>query len=237
MKACVIVPTYNERGSVEPLLERLRRVGVPGLQVLFVDDSSPDGTADAVRAEMSKDASVHLIVRSGKKGIGSAHVAGFSLALSELGADAVVEMDADLQHPPEKIPELLASIGSGADVAVASRKVEGGGAPDWSFWRRTVSGGANLYARVILGIPVKDCTSGFRALGRNAAQALVDAESPSSEYFFQVASLYLLRKRGMKMVEVPFVFGRRTTGESKLGWGEVFRFFVGVLKLRASSDG
>lgn len=237
MNACVIIPTYNERENIKPLAERLRKAGVPGLQVLFVDDGSPDGTAYAIREEMSTNPSVHLLLRAGKKGIGSAHVEGFAEAMGKLGSDVLVEMDADLQHPPEKIPELIASLGPVADVAVASRKVAGGGTVGLSLWRRTVSWGANFYARVLLGIPVKDCTSGFRALSKAAAQALVESDLQASEFVFQVASLYLLKKRGMRMAEVPFIFGERTAGESKLGSGEVIKFFFGVLKVRMSSIG
>ena len=237
MNVCVVIPTYNERENIRPLLERLRGIGVPDLQVLFVDDSSPDGTADEIRREMSSDASVHLLLRGGKQGIGSAHIEGFSEAIREHSADVLVEMDADLQHPPEKIPELLSSLASGSEVAVASRKVPGGGTVGWSLWRRTVSSGANLYARVMLGIPIRDCTSGFRALSKRAAQVLVESAFRAPEYYFQVASLYLLRKRGMKMVEVPFIFGERRSGRSKLGWAEFVRFFFGVLKWRMSSIG
>jgi dolichol-phosphate mannosyltransferase len=237
VKACVVVPTYNERENIKPLLDRLRKVDFPGLQVLFVDDSSPDGTSDEIRKEITKDPSFHLLVRGTKKGIGSAHIDGFAEAIRELGADVLIEMDADLQQPPEKIPELVSAVSAGADVAVGSRKVSGGGAVDWSLWRRTVSRGANFYARTVLGIPVKDCTSGFRALNKAAAQFLVESDSQTSEFFFQVASLYKLKKRGMRMVEVPFIFGARAAGKSKLSRGEFFGFFIGVLKLRSSSTG
>ncbi len=237
MNACVVIPTYNERENIKPLLRRLREIGMPGLELLFVDDSSPDGTADVIREEMSGDASVHLLLRGSKQGIGSAHIEGFAEAMREYAADVLVELDADLQQPPEKIPELVASVRSGADVAVASRKVTGGGTVGWSLWRRTVSSGANFYARVLLGIPIRDCTSGFRALSRNAAQVLVEGKVQASQFYFQVASLYLLKKQGMKMVEIPFVFGERRSGRSKLGWGEIVGFFFGVLRLRLSSIG
>lgn len=237
MNACVVVPTYNERENIKPLLERLRGTGLPGLEVLFVDDSSPDGTADVIRDEMSRDASVHLLLRGGKQGIGSAHIEGFAEAISEHGADVLVEIDADLQQPPEKIPELVAAISSGADIAVASRKVPGGATVGWSVWRRTVSSGANLYARFVLGIPIRDCTSGFRALSKNAARILLESKVQASQFYFQVASLYVLKKRGMGMVEIPFVFSGRHAGRSKLWWGEIFRFFFGVLILRLSSIG
>jgi dolichol-phosphate mannosyltransferase len=141
-------------------------------------------------------------------------------------------MDADLQQPPEVIPELVDAVRSGADVAVASRKVPGGGTQGWSFWRRTVSWGANTLARTVLGIGVKDCTSGFRALSLRAAKAIVEGELKTADYAFQVASLFVLKKRGMKMVEIPFVFGERKIGRSKLGRGEIVRFFFSVISLR-----
>jgi dolichol-phosphate mannosyltransferase len=237
VKVCVVVPTYNERENIGPLLARIRKVTVPDLQVLFVDDSSPDGTADEIREEMRDDKSIHLLVRDSKKGIGTAHMEGFAESIKTLGADIILEMDADLQQPPEKIPELVAAVEAGADVAVASRKIPGGGTSGWGLWRRTVSSGANRYARFVLGIPVKDCTSGFRALNRRAANTLAESNALAAEFFFQVASLYLLKRRGMKMVEVPFVFGERAAGKSKLSGGEIGSFFVGVLKLRFSSIG
>lgn len=235
MIACVIVPTYNERENVAFLLQRIKAMRSRALHVLFVDDSSPDGTAEVVRREAEREAWVHLLVREGKKGIGSAHIEGFAEAIKSLSADMVVEMDADLQQPPEKIPELLAAVEAGADVAVASRKVPGGGAEGWSLWRRTVSWAASAYARNILGIGVRDCTSGFRALNRRAASLLVESGLRTPDYTFQVASLFFLKRRGMKFVEVPFVFGVRAAGKSKLGWGEILRFFFGVLRLRLSS--
>jgi len=229
-----VIPTYNERENVEQLLRRVREMRTPGLHVLFVDDNSPDGTAEVIRSEAKSEDWIHLLVREEKKGIGSAHVEGFSEAIKSLLADAVVEMDADLQQPPEKIPELLTALQAGADVAVASRKVPGGAAIGWSLWRRAVSWGANAYARGVLGIDIKDCTSGFRALNRQAASLLIEAGLRAPDYSFQVASLYFLKRRGMKLVEIPFVFGERAAGKSKLGWGEILRFFFGVLRLRLS---
>ncbi|MDV3276836.1 MAG: polyprenol monophosphomannose synthase [Nitrososphaerales archaeon] len=227
-----MVPTYNERENIAPLLERLGKVALEGLHVLFVDDSSPDGTADVVREAMKGNESVHVLIREGKKGIGSAHIEGFARALETLSPDVLIEMDADLQHPPEKIPDLVAAIANGADVAVASRKVEGGGTEGWSLWRRGVSKGANVMAKVVLGLGVNDSTSGFRALSSRATRVLVDSELPSQSYFFQVASLYLLKKRGMKMVEVPFRFQARKAGKSKMGISEIVGFLLGVWKLR-----
>jgi dolichol-phosphate mannosyltransferase len=236
LAACVVIPTYNERENVGPLVEAIESLRLPGLLVMFVDDSSPDGTADEIRRVAANRPYVHLIVRAGKKGLGSAHIEGFKHAMDELGAQVLMEMDADLQHPPSKIPELISALARGNDVVVASRKIEGGGTTGWSLWRRAVSGEANIFARLVLGLKVKDCTSGFRALDRRAAEILVDAHLPDSGYSFQVASLFYLKKRGMKMAEVPFTFGTRKLGSSKMGSGEIGRFFLSILRLRILGD-
>lgn len=228
---CIVVPTYNEKENIEPLVQAIEDARIPGVKVLFVDDSSPDGTADEVRRLAAERAWVHLVVREGKLGLGSAHLKGFDEA-AKLGAEVVVEMDSDLQHPPSKVPALVEALGEGYDVALASRKVKGGGTGDWALWRRGVSRGANLLARWVLGLGVKDPTSGFRALSRRAALALVGARLPTSGYSFQVASLYYLKRNGMKMTEVPFTFGPRRHGRSKMGAREVGRFFVSIVKLR-----
>ncbi len=232
MKACVVVPTYNERETVRALVQGIEDNSSPDLEMLFVDDSSPDGTADEVRSLASADRRVHLLLRSRKAGIGAAHLDGFREALENIKPDIIVEMDGDLQHPPQKLPELVAAIAGGADVAIASRKVEGGGTVGWSLWRRAVSRGANLMARTVLALGVKDSTSGFRALSSRAAATLVNGNLPTSSYSFQVASLYLLKRKGMKMVEVPFTFQVRVAGRSKMGLGEILEFFLSVLKLR-----
>lgn len=232
MRICVVIPTYNEKENVAPLLDRMRKVGLQDLHVLFVDDASPDGTAEAVREEMSRDKSVQLLEREGKKGIGSAHLDGFRKAIETLSPEMLVEMDADLQHPPEVIPELAAAMQRGADVVLASRKVKGGGTVGWSLWRRVVSKGANVLAEAILGLEVKDSTSGFRALNQKAALSLVGAQLPTPAYSFQVASLYYMKKRRMKIVEIPFVFETRRAGKSKMGLGEVVGFFLDIWKVR-----
>ena len=235
MATCVVIPTYNEKENVAPLVQGILTVE-PSIEILFVDDSSPDGTADEVRRVSRGRPNVRLLVRESKRGIGGAHLEGFRYAMENLGATVVVEMDADLQHPPDKLPELLSTLATGYDVVVASRKIPGGGTTGWSLWRRTVSRGANLLARVVLGLKVKDCTSGFRAIGRESAELLVRAHLPDSSYSFQVASLYVLKKAGKRMAEVPFTFRTRKAGRSKMGIGEIGRFFLSVLKLRLTGD-
>lgn len=236
MKACVVVPTYNEKANISALVQRLRSGSIKEMEVLFVDDSSPDGTADAVRQEAAADSSIRLLVRPEKKGIGSAYIDGFRVVLKG-GAEAVLEMDADMQHPPEKAADLVEAVARGADVAVASRYVEGGGSAGWGLGRRAVSRGANWLARNFLGLSVRDCTSGFRAYSRRAAEKLVETDLPVSGFEFQVAALRALK--GMKVVEVPYVFEPRQRGRSKLGAAGVARFFwyVVTAALRSGLQG
>ena len=230
MKTCVVVPTYNEKENVEGLVQRLKSVGVSDLTLLFVDDNSPDGTQEAIREVSKSEPWVFLLAREAKKGIGSAYVDGFRHAAATLDPDILVEMDADLQHPPSALPDLLKAIDGGADVAIASRYMQGGGVVGWGRARRLISKGANAYSRFMLGLPVMDCTSGFRAYTRACAVKVTTARLPAKGFEFQVATLFLL-KQGAKMVEVPYVFSPRRAGKSKLGPGDMTRFLAGVAKL------
>ncbi|MDG7007129.1 MAG: polyprenol monophosphomannose synthase [Nitrososphaerota archaeon] len=227
---CIVIPTYNEKDNVEPLVRGIEGERIPGLKVLFVDDSSPDGTSEVIRSVAATRPWVEVLQRRGKQGIGSAYREGFRKALSDPGTEAVVEMDSDLQHPPAAIPDLLRALGQGADVAVGSRYVAGGGVPRWSLFRRWVSRGANAYARWVLGLEVRDATSGLRAYRRKAAEEIANADLPAKGYEFQVASLYCL-KEDYRVTEVPFVFGSRAKGESKLGVADGLRFFVRVPRI------
>ena len=228
-RLCAVVPTYNERENVGRLVEDVRRASIPGLTLLFVDDTSPDGTGDLIRDIASSDASVRLFVRSRKAGIGSAYQDGFREALLSIAPDIIIEMDADLQHPPSVIGHLVRAIQAGADVAVASRYVAGGGATGWSLRRRAVSKGANAYARTLLGIKVRDATSGFRAYTRAKAEQVAGAALPARGFEFQVASLHLLK--GSRFAEIPYTFAARTAGKSKLGLVDMARFFFSVIRI------
>ncbi len=232
-KLCAVVPTYNERENVERLVEEVRRVAVPGLTLLFVDDASPDGTSELIRGIASHDHSVKLLERNAKTGIGSAYQDGFREALSSIAPDIIIEMDADLQHPPSAIGELVRAVQAGADVAVGSRYVADGGVLGCSLWRRTVSKGANAYARTMLRIKVRDATSGFRAYTRAKAEQVADSALPARGFEFQVASLYLLRK-GSRFTEVPYTFVARTAGRSKMGLPDMVRFFFSVIRIALS---
>ena len=229
-RVCVVVPTYNERENVKRLCDEIFQLEDTRIEVLFVDDSSPDRTGDLLRGISAENGRVHVISRTSKQGIGSAYVAGFSEALSGLSSDVVVEMDADLQHPPSLIPILVRTVESGAGVAVASRYVEGGGVAEWGFLRRTVSRGANAFARMAIGLSTRDCTSGFRAYDRETVAILIASDLPTRGFEFQVAALLALKER-TQVVEVPFTFRPRSHGKSKLGLLDVLRFAVNVARM------
>lgn len=230
---CLEVPTYNERENIDSFLDAVRSVRGSKWEVLFVDDSSPDGTAQAISEQAERDPTIHLMVRKEKMGIGSAHQDGFREAIRSLSPEVIVQMDADLQHPPSSIGNLVSAIEGGADVAVASRYVPGGGSTGWSLWRRTISRGANFYARTMLGLKVKDATSGFKAYSRAAAERIAQAGLPTKGFEFQVASIRLLQK-DMKIVEVPYTFSARAAGVSKLRFPDVVRFFFSILRMSFS---
>jgi dolichol-phosphate mannosyltransferase len=227
-KVCVVVPTYNERENVRALVESIEQARISDLSVLFVDDSSPDGTEEEVRRVAESRPWVRILVRENKRGIGSAYQDGFKEAVSQTGASVLVEMDADLQHPASALPKLVEALASGADVAVASRYVEGGGSSGWSKWRRMLSRGANAYARTLLRLPVRDATSGFRAYTSRATEELARSRLPAKGFEFQVAALYHL-KRSCRIVEVPYVFVTRKAGKSKLRLWDALRFFFVVM--------
>jgi dolichol-phosphate mannosyltransferase len=232
-KLCVVVPTYNERENVGRLVEEVRRAAIPDLTLLFVDDTSPDGTGDVIRGIASRDPSVRLLVRSSKTGIGSAYQDGFREAILTMSPEIIIEMDADLQHPPSAISELVRTVQAGADVAIGSRYVAGGGVSGWNLWRRTVSKGANIYARVMLRIKVMDATSGFRAYTRAKAEQVASAALPAKGFEFQVASLYILKGES-RFAEVPYTFAARKAGRSKLGLVDMARFFFSVFRIAIS---
>lgn len=230
---CIVVPTYNERETISAYLGALEAVRGPQTSILFVDDSSPDGTGDIIREAATLDPSVKLLVRKEKMGIGTAYRDGFREVLRSPSISVIVQMDADLQHPPSTIAGLVNAIEEGADVAIASRYVPGGSSSGWGFWRRMISRGANAYARTLLGLKVKDATSGFRAYNRAAAEALSGAGLPTKGFEFQVASVRILQPK-LKIVEVPYTFSARSAGASKLGFTDVLRFFIAVLGLSLS---
>ncbi len=234
--AVVVIPTYNERENIGALVDRLDSargsLKPVDLQVLFVDDSSPDGTASEVRRLMATFEFVHLLERQGKLGLGTAYRDGLQSSMRQFGPDILVQMDSDLQHPPEKVPELVSAVMGGADLALASRYVPGGGVKGWSRRRRLVSGGANFLARTILGLKAHDVTSGFKAFSKRGAQALLEAKLSASGFSYQVETVKVMKDRGLALVEVPFVFEQRLSGSSKLSSREILGFLKTVARLR-----
>jgi dolichol-phosphate mannosyltransferase len=214
VRAVVVLPTYNERPNIEPFLRAVREAA-PGIEVLVVDDSSPDGTADAARELAAELGGVRVLVRPGKEGLGSAYRAGFAQVLRE-GYDVVVSMDADLSHDPAALPEMLRLIEAGADVVIGSRYVQGGGTTDWPVRRQLLSKWGNRYTRLLLGLPTNDCTSGYRAY-RASTLASIDPSATEAEgYAFLTELVRRGADAGANVVETPIVFRDRTHGKSKM---------------------
>lgn len=218
MRCVIVVPTYNEASTIEDLLEAIDAVRgrVPGasVDVLVVDDGSPDGTQDVVRDRPGFGGWIHLLPRTTKDGLGSAYRAGFAEAVRR-GYEAVVQMDADGSHPAYAVPALVRLLRT-HDVAIGSRYVTGGRTEGWPARRRAVSWSANTYARGMLGLRTRDTTSGFRAWRTEAIAAAGVLRSTASGYGFQVESTWSCERHGLRVAEHPIVFTERTAGESKM---------------------
>jgi dolichol-phosphate mannosyltransferase len=213
VRALVVVPTFNEAESISELLDRTLHSD-PRVDVLVVDDGSPDGTARLVKAMMAEQERLHLLERSEKQGLGMAYRAGFDWGLDR-GYDVLVEMDADLSHPPEKIPALLDGLRD-ADVVIGSRYVSGGRTVNWSRARATLSRAGNAYVRLALRLPVHDATAGFRAYRRAVLRALAMDTVQSNGYCFQVEMAHRAWQEGFRIAETPITFTDRVAGESKM---------------------
>lgn len=215
----VITPTYCERESLEEVVRGVNTV-LPAARLLIVDDASPDGTGDLADDLAAADPRVDVLHRPAKAGLGTAYVAGFLRALAD-GADVVVTMDADGSHDPGDLPRLVAALAGGADVAIGSRNVPGGGVVGWGPGRHALSKGGSLYARTVLGASVRDLTSGFKAYSRRALEAVAPATVRSNGYSFQVETTWRALAAGLRVEEVPIVFTDRRVGRSKMS-GRVF---------------
>ena len=213
-RALVVVPTYNERDSIGELVARLHDAAGSALDVLVVDDSSPDGTATLVRRLGARYRFLELLQRPAKGGLAGAYLAGFRWGLQR-GYEALVEMDADLSHDPADVLRLLAEL-EHADLALGSRYVPGGGVINWGRTRRWLSRGGNRYARALLSLGVTDATSGFRAYRASWLEALDLTTIRSEGYAFQVEMVRRARASGARVVEVPITFTERTRGRSKI---------------------
>lgn len=209
----VVLPTFNEKDNLE---EIATAIVSQGFRLLVVDDASPDGTGD-LAARMAQDNKlIDVLHRKRKEGLGPAYRAGFDRALAS-DPEAVVEMDADFSHDPSDIPRLVEALDDGADLVIGSRYVPGGATPDWPALRRMVSRGGNLYARRMLGTPIRDMTAGFRAFTRAALEQLPYENAQASGYGFQVEMAWRAHTAGLTVAEVPVIFRDRTSGTSKMG--------------------
>jgi Predicted membrane protein len=236
MKVVIVIPTYNERENIAPLIRELlfRFESIPhDMHILVVDDSSPDGTAEVVRELAADHRNVHLITGQ-KKGLGAAYIRGFQHATDVLGADAVFEMDADFSHKPEDVIRLLVNLEHGSDFVIGSRYVPGGTIPrDWSWIRRANSVFGNIVARYVAGMyRVRDCTAGFRAIKTSLLRKINLAGLGVQGYAFQVALLHAAIVQGARVVEVPVDFIDRKHGESKLGLRDIVEFIINAWWIR-----
>ncbi len=227
----MVIPTYNEAENLPPLLERVFAQPLP-LHLLIVDDNSPDGTgqvAEALRKTYGNR--LHVLHRKEKRGLGPAYRAGFQYVL-EQGATIVGQMDADLSHPPERLPLMYQALEE-ADVVLGSRYVPGGGVdPHWAWYRKLLSWGANLYARTLLGLPVRDVTGGYRLWRREVLTTIPLERVRSTGYVFQIEMIFLAHRLGFRIREIPIFFRDRQWGHSKLSFAVQREAAWAVLWLR-----
>ncbi len=231
-KILVVIPTYNEAENIPKLIPAVLRQA-PNLDVLIVDDGSPDGTGAIVKDIMAANRQVHLIERTGKQGLGTAYVRGFRYAI-EHGYDFVFEMDADFSHSPNDIPVFLAKI-QNADLVLGSRYIDGVRVLDWPMNRLLLSYSANVYTRIITGLPIHDATGGFKCFRIEALKAIDLDSIRSNGYAFQIEMSFKVWKKGFRIVEVPIIFADRKVGTSKMSKNIVYEavFMLMTLRLRS----
>jgi dolichol-phosphate mannosyltransferase len=228
--ALIVVPTYNERDNVRGIAGRLL-AALPGAELLFVDDNSPDGTGALLDELAAAEPRLHVMHRAGKLGLGTAYVEGFGWGLAR-GYDYLFEMDADGSHDPRYLPQMVALAEDGADVVVGSRYVPGGGTENWGVGRKLLSRGGSLYARLILGIDVRDVTAGFVCWRRAALEAIDLPSITSNGYSFQIEMKYRAIGKQLRVVETPIVFVDRRVGQSKMSRAIVAEALIQVWRLR-----
>ncbi|HEY7779184.1 MAG TPA: polyprenol monophosphomannose synthase [Ktedonobacterales bacterium] len=236
MKTLIIIPTYNERENLEPLVTDILSAA-PDVDLLVIDDNSPDGTGALADSLRQREPRVNVLHRTGKLGLGTAYLRGFEYARDH-GYDLVFEMDADFSHDPKYLPEFLAAAHdpNGADLVIGSRYIPGGGTPSWSPIRRFISGGGNVFARTVLGIPIHDCTSGYRCYKTAALDTLNLAAVRSQGYAFQVEMAYAMWRGGYRIREVPIQFIDRRVGKSKMSRAIFIEAFRWVLATRLNGS-
>ena len=230
-RACIVLPTYDEHDNLPRIVPRIL-AAAPEVDVLVVDDSSPDGTGEIADDIARREARVEVMHRPHKDGLGPAYLAGFARGLGE-GYGRILQMDADGSHDPGALPSLLAA-SRDADLVLGSRYVRGGGTVHWGLGRRLLSRGGSLYAGLILGLDVKDLTGGFKCFRREALEALDLGTVTSTGYAFQIELTYRAIRRGFRVVEVPITFVDRRVGKSKMSRAIVFEALWKVWAIRAS---
>ena len=229
MSNVVIVPTYNERENIRPLVEQLLALPIE-IQVIVVDDNSPDGTGAIADELAASNSHVRVIHRSGKLGLGTAYVAGFKAALS-MGADRILTMDADFSHHPRYVPDLV-DRSRDADLVIGSRYVRGGGTRYCTLPRKALSWGANAFVKMVLWLQAMDCTAGFRCYRREVLESIDLDTIFSNGYSFLIEMLYRVQRRGWRVAEVPIIFEDRRLGRTKMSWREAVGLFTTILRLR-----
>lgn len=233
-RCLVVVPTYNERENIARLVAAVHAQG-ERFDVLVVDDGSPDGTGAIVAELAAASPRVRLLSRPGKLGLGSAYIAGFRAGLDQ-GYGYLCQMDADFSHQPRYLPALLAAAEHAADVAIGSRYVAGAGVERWSWRRRLLSRGGNLYARALLGLRVRDCTGGFKCFRSSALRKLDLPGIRSNGYAFQVELNYRCQQAGLRVAELPIIFPDRAAGRSKMSHEIILEASLMVLRMRLAAQ-
>lgn len=231
-KAIIVVPTYNEYENVERLVGEIHRFQ-PQVNILFVDDSSPDGTSDLIKKIQQENSNIYLLERQGKMGLGSAYIAGFKFAL-EKGFEYIFEMDADFSHDPKEIPNFLEAIEL-YDLVLGSRYIKGVNVVNWPLKRLLLSYFANMYTRIITGISVRDSTGGFKCFRRQVLEGIDLNNIKSNGYAFQIEINFKAWKKGFRLKEIPIIFIDRVFGQSKLSKKIMWEAIFLVWKLRFNS--
>jgi dolichol-phosphate mannosyltransferase len=229
-RTLVVTPTYNEKDNLHRFIDAVRGA-LPDADILVVDDNSPDGTGQLADGIAAKDPHVRVMHRAGKQGLGTAYIQAFTRGLGE-GYDRFFEMDADLSHDVRYLPDFVRALDDGNDIVIGSRNIPGGGVEGWGVGRHFISKGGSLYSRTILGLGVKDLTSGYKAFSRRALEAIELQDVSSNGYSFQIELTYRGVRQGMRVKEVPIVFVDRTAGQSKMS-RKIFVEAIGMVwKLR-----
>ena len=222
----VVIPTYDEAENIRTVLRRVR-TALPDADILVVDDNSPDGTASIAAAMGTELGRIAVLRRLGKEGLGAAYRAGFAFGLAR-GYAVLVEMDADLSHDPAALPRLVGALDAGADLAIGSRYVAGAAIPEWSARRRALSRYGNRYAGIVLGAPIRDLTSGYRAYRADTLRSVRAETTRSTGYAFQIELAHRIVRAGFAVTEVPIEFNDRTAGDSKMSSWITFEALVRV---------